>query len=102
MGGIRNPTTLTPEGMETFRNSATPGIFELGMELATFGTRAHSHKPPMRFRHQPYPSVRDSPTVTLEHIWPDLLDGRLFVFSDKSEDYAETLMGSRLIRRTER
>ena len=46
--------------------------------------------------HQPYPSIRDNPVTTFEHLWPDLLEARLFIFTAKSEMYTDHLMETRL------
>ena len=79
----RKATTLKPEGMNIFRDIVKPDIFAQGMELATFGAKARPHATPIRFRQSPYPSVRDEPIKTIEHLWPELLEGRLFLFSEK-------------------
>ena len=92
----RSTTTLTIDGMLTFKNLVDDDIFEKGMELATYGVKACSHAPPVRFAQEPYPSVRDEPLKTIEHLWPDLLEGRLFLFSEKSEEFTEYLMETKL------
>ena len=46
----RGPTTLNPMGAECFRNKAMSGIFEVVLDLATYGAEVHPRKPPVRFR----------------------------------------------------
>ena len=90
-----NPTTLQKAGMEIFRGMVDD-VFQTGMELATLGAKAHSHALPARFPQGPYHSVRDDPHTALEHLRPDVIEGRLFIFSKASEQFTEDLMVTRL------
>ena len=40
--------------------------------------------------------MKDDPLLTLEHLWLDVLEGRLFIFTTISEPHTEELMGTRL------
>ena len=92
----RPTTTLTMGGMKTFQGLVDQDLYDKGMELASLGVKAQAHAPPTRFAQEPYPSVRDEPIKTLEHLWPDLLEGRLFLFPEKSEAFTEDLMETKL------
>ena len=84
-GKTRKATTLTPSGMKVFENLVKPDIYDVGLELATYGVKARSHATPTRFRQPPYPSVRDEPIQTMEHLRPELLEGGTFlVFGKKA------------------
>ena len=82
--------------MNTFREKANPDILEEGKRLATIGALARARAVPGRDPQKPYPPVRDSPMGASEHLRRELLEGLIFIFTTKSEPFAENLMGGKL------
>ena len=60
--------------MSAFDELAHRDAFDVGMELATYGANAHSRATPRRPPQEHYPSVRDDPLTTIEHMWPEVLE----------------------------
>ena len=92
----RNPTTMTPTGMNVFKHHVDQALFQKGLDIATRGVSAHSHSPPIRSPQGPYPSVRDNPIQSLKDLWRDLVEGRLFLFTTRSEGKVGPLMETKL------
>ena len=47
-GATRNPTAMTPHGVEIFERKVESSLFERGLQMATRGVDAQSHAPPIR------------------------------------------------------
>lgn len=92
----RNPTTMTPTGIGIFLNLAKDDVFTYAVDMATFGVRPNASSPPVRFRKQAYESVNGDPVTTSSELWGDLIRGRLFILTVRSEEYTDNLMESKL------
>ena len=95
-GKTRSPTTMTPTGLDIFNGHVGEGLLDYGMRMASHGVGARSHAPPIRPPQEPYPSVRDNSIQSIHDLWPDLVEGRLFIFSVKSESTVGPLMETKL------
>ena len=82
--------------MGVFRGIARPDISDDGPKLGTYGPLARARAPPFRFRKTPYRAVRDEPIRAIDHLWPEVIECRLFIFADKSGEFAEPLMETKL------
>ena len=92
----RKPTTLTPEGLQVFRDRVDENLYAYAEGLATYGVKPLADSPPTRFRQKPYATVADSPERTAGDLWEDLVKGRLMVFTVRAEPITGDLMESRL------
>ena len=92
----RSPTAMTPQGIQIFKKHVEPGLFDKALQISKQGVNPLSHSPPITSPQQPYPSVRDNPQQTIHDLRPDLIEGRLFLFSTRSEDKLGPLMETKL------
>ena len=92
----REPTTMTPGGLKVFQGLVEEELLDYAMDMATFGVKPKGNYPPVRTRQQAYASANDDPTATASELWSDLVNGRLFLISDNSEQATGDLMESKL------
>ena len=92
----RSLTTTTPQGLSVFKDKVEGDLFDRALDMSTRGVCAQSHAPPVRNPQNPYPSVRDHPTQSITDLRPDLLEGRISLFTCKSEDKLGPLMETKL------
>ena len=90
------PTTMTPSGLALFKNLVDEELYNFAYSLSTQGALSRSHATPLRSPQMPYPPVRDNPIRMLKDLWPDVLEGRLFIFTTKSEELMGPLMETKL------
>ena len=93
----RQPTTLTPAGVEAFKDRVEHDVYAYAADLAKLGVRPLADRPPTRERQQAYSTAQDNPERTASDLWEDLVKGRLMVYTTASEPWAEQLMESRLV-----
>ena len=92
----RSTTTMTTQGVNVFKDHLGPSLYDKGVKIAKQGVNARSHAPPLRFAKNPYPSVRGNPAQSLSDLRPDIVEGRLFLFTTKSEGKLGPLMETKL------
>ena len=92
----RSPSTMAPEGIHLFHGAVGNDVYLYSQAMAKHGVRPHGSSVPTRFRQQAYSCVDDDPVTTAAEICGDLVNGRLFLFTDISEDLTGNLMESKL------
>ena len=93
----RNPTTLTPDGIEVFKGRLGPILVEYAMDVAKYGVKPMSAYLPVRSAQPPYSSVVDNPDRTCQDLREDLFKGRIMLFSKKCEHLVGPRVESRLV-----
>ena len=87
---------MTSQGVKIFKDHVDPILYEKGLQMSLQGANPLSHAPPVRSVQTPYPSVRDNPIQATHDLWPDLIEGRLFLFTVRSENMVGPLMETKL------
>ena len=98
----RKPTTLTPAGLSIFGGIDDKDLYDHSLGVATRGASPCGDRIPPMFHQEAYSNAHDNPIETAAELWGDVLKGRLFLFTQRSDPFAGNLMESKLAYVTQR
>ena len=92
----RNPTTLKPTGLLSFKGRVGEDLYRYSLGVSGRGVLPCGDRLTRGFRQTAYANVNDDPKGTASELWEDVLKGRLFVFTNRPEQFTGNLMESKL------
>ena len=99
---VAPPLPNPPSGLSRFEGNASPELYEIYLQLATYCVTPLGDRVSMMYPQSAYNDVSDNPEESDAKIREDSPMGRLLVFTERSDPYAGNMMESKLAYVTQR